>query len=192
MRPFHVQCPITNKSVCFCNKQSLKNGIVDKNYRKMAYELQLHYEGYPEDILERVHDKMQFERERLQNIKHKEYIDTFDKFIEFPDENELAITQVKEPVVENNQNKTSQSHCAYCKCLLDNNLKFSKDQVPLCHKCSQDYVSGLIGETGLTMEKKRVAKQLDKMFSSPQKIDGKQITKNKKEVRVSSSGEAIN
>ena len=92
MRPFHINCPITLKSVCFCDKQSRKNGIIDKNYRKMAYELQLHYEGFPEDILERVHDKMQFERERIKNIKHTEYIDTFDKFIEFPDENELAIT----------------------------------------------------------------------------------------------------
>jgi hypothetical protein len=58
-------------------------------------------------------------------------------------------------------------HCAYCKALLDNQIKFSKDQVPLCHKCSQDYVSGLIGETGLPQEKKRVAKLLDKMFSGP-------------------------
>lgn len=139
----------------------------------MAYELQLHYEGYPEEILERAHDKMLLERERLQNIKHKEYIDTFDKFIEFPDENDLAITQVKEPVADSNQTKTSPTHCAYCKTLLDNNVKFTKDQVPLCHKCAQDYVSGFIGETGLTMEKKRVAKQLDKMFSSPQKGDVK-------------------
>ena len=149
MRPFHVNCPITNKMICFCNKQSRKYGIVDKNYRKMAYELQLHYEGHPEEILDRAHDKMLLERERLQNIKHKEYIDTFDKFIEFPDENDLAITQVKEPAVDSNQTK--------------------------------DYVSGFIGETGLTMEKKRVAKQLDKMFSSPQKGDGKQAGKTKKE-----------
>ena len=57
-------------------------------YRKMAYELQLHYEGYPEDILDRVRDKLQFEKERLQNVKHKDFVATFDKFIEFPEEPE--------------------------------------------------------------------------------------------------------
>ena len=100
---------------------------------------------------------------------------------------------MREPVVEATQIKSNTNqHCAYCKCLVDNNVKFAKDQVPLCQKCSQDYVSGFIGETGLTMEKKRVAKQLDKMFSSPSKGDGKQVPKSKKDIRISSSGEVIN
>jgi hypothetical protein len=139
---------------------------VDKKYRKMAYELQLHYEGFPEEILDRVHDKMQFERERLMNIKHKDHVDTFEKFIEFPDENDQVVA-AREPIVEQIKPPTSNQYCAYCKTLVDNSMKFSKDQVPLCQKCSQDYVSGFIGETGLCMEKKRVAKLLDKMFSAP-------------------------
>lgn len=87
MRPFHVACPITNRKICYCEKRN--QGLLSSpGYRKMAYELQLHYEGYPEDILERVRDKMQFERERLQNISQKEFVAPFDKFIEFPEEPE--------------------------------------------------------------------------------------------------------
>ena len=58
-------------------------------YRKIAYNLQLHYDGYQDDLLERVHDKMQFERERLLNTTNKSSIDTFEHFIHYTEEDEL-------------------------------------------------------------------------------------------------------
>lgn len=69
MRPFHIQCPITGKKVCFCKKQASfaiqkqlghesKQSMLGSDYRRMAYELQLHYEGFPENIIERARDKM--------------------------------------------------------------------------------------------------------------------------------------
>lgn len=62
----------------------------------MAYELQLHYEGYPDDIIERARDKMQFERERLINIKDPKYLDTFEKFINFTEnEDEKMYREIK-------------------------------------------------------------------------------------------------
>jgi hypothetical protein len=42
MRPFHVGCPITNRNICFCTKQNVKNGsktLSSPGYRKMAYEM---------------------------------------------------------------------------------------------------------------------------------------------------------
>ena len=105
MRPFHIACPITNKSVCFCkqapdfklqasaqqicSEQSPETGqnqsMLSTSYRRMAYELQLHYEGYPDKIIERARDKMQFERERLITIQNKDSIDTFENFLNLGD-----------------------------------------------------------------------------------------------------------
>ena len=97
MRPFHIACPLTNKSVCFCKQApdfqlqasaeqiegEQNQSMLSTSYRRMAYELQLHYEGYPDKIIERARDKMQFERERLVTIQNKDSIDTFEKFLTF-------------------------------------------------------------------------------------------------------------
>lgn len=66
-------------------------------YRKMAYDLQLYYDGYPSDTLERCQEKMKFERERLLNVRNQNYVDTFEKFLDFA-EDEVE-------VVEKNQNQ---------------------------------------------------------------------------------------
>lgn len=42
--------------------------MLTTNYRRMAYDLQIYYDGYHDDLVERARDKMQFERERLINI----------------------------------------------------------------------------------------------------------------------------
>ena len=56
----------------------------------MAYDLQLYYEGYPDDLIPRVHDKMKFERERMCNLTDSNFVDTFDKFIDYADEEDRA------------------------------------------------------------------------------------------------------
>lgn len=70
--------------------------MLSTDYRRMAYELQLHYEGFPDDIIERARDKMQFERERLMNIQDPSYLDTFEKFINFSEnEDDQTYREIK-------------------------------------------------------------------------------------------------
>lgn len=86
----------------------------------MAYDLHLYYDGYPSDTLERCQEKMKFEQERLYNIRNQNYVDTFEKFLDFA-EDEVEI-------VENNQNQkkiaaleAKNQHCTVCKTLLGQN-----------------------------------------------------------------------
>ena len=57
--------------------------MLSTKYRRMAYDLQLFYEGFHNDMLEKARDKMEFERERLINIKDPTFIDTFETFIDY-------------------------------------------------------------------------------------------------------------
>lgn len=66
-------------------------------YRRMAYDLQVSYEGYHNDLLENARDKMEFERERLINIKDPSFIDTFEKFIDYSkEENDNDLLKIKQ------------------------------------------------------------------------------------------------
>ena len=82
-------------------------------------------------------EKMWMERERLATITQSSHIDTFEKFINYVEE---------EDTVKHQKTGPEPNYCSYCQCLLDSNLHFEKSQVPLCQKCSLDYVSGLVGE----------------------------------------------
>ena len=69
MRPFHVQCPVTMKKICFCKKNTnINQNMLSTQYQKIAYDQQLYYDGFPNDTYERVQEKMKFERERMLNI----------------------------------------------------------------------------------------------------------------------------
>jgi hypothetical protein len=76
MRPFHLQCPITNKKICFCNKESSflvykdrqakeSYSMLSSAYQQVAYDTHLYYEGHPSDMLEKAYDKLALERERM-------------------------------------------------------------------------------------------------------------------------------
>jgi hypothetical protein len=85
--------------------------MLSNQYKKMAFETQLYYDGYPDDTLEKMREKLWMERERLANITNPSHFDTFEKFINYVEEEDtLKHHYKKEP--EN-------SHCTYCKCLLD-------------------------------------------------------------------------
>lgn len=63
----------------------------------MAYDLQVSYEGYHNDFAENARDKMEFERERLIDIKDPSFIDTFEKFIDYSkEENENDIKMINQ------------------------------------------------------------------------------------------------
>ena len=60
--------------------------MLSTKYRRMAYDLQISYEGFHNDLVEKARDKIEFERERLINIKDPSFIDTFEKFIDYSKE----------------------------------------------------------------------------------------------------------
>ena len=114
MRPFHVDCPVTKKRVCFCHKhksiRSIVNnkGMLSTSYRRMAYETQLYYEGFPDQILERVHEKLKFERQRLIEAKSAAHINTYEKFIEYAEEDDIVYGR-EEPAAQVPQNQGQQA-----------------------------------------------------------------------------------
>ena len=81
MRPFHINCPITNKKVCFCNQnkpfEAKFNPMYSSKYKAIAYDTHLFYSGFPEETLERAIDKLNFEKERMENVENEEHIDIF-------------------------------------------------------------------------------------------------------------------
>lgn len=90
----------------------------------MAYDLHLYYDGYPADTLERCQEKIKFERERLLNLRNQGHLDTFEKFLDFTEEEEV-IQEHKKNIVNNSDSKNT--HCTVCKVLLGQNQKFLKD-----------------------------------------------------------------
>ena len=69
--------------------------MLSTKYRRMAYDLQISYEGFHNDLVEKARDKIEFERERLINIKDPSFIDTFEKFIDYSkEENENDILRI--------------------------------------------------------------------------------------------------
>ena len=114
-------------------------------YRHLAYDMQLFYEGYPEDMLERAHDKLSFEKQRLLNIKEKDHIDTFEKFICFGEEQEAHMSSANKSknasgsvaggsVYEGGMlspvamEAPQTQHCTYCKAMIDERFQeFAKD-----------------------------------------------------------------
>ena len=71
--------------------------MLSTKYRRMAYDLQISYEGFHNDLAEKARDKMEFERERLINIKDPSFIDTFEKFIDYSkEENENDILRINQ------------------------------------------------------------------------------------------------
>lgn len=69
MRPFHMQCGLTNKTICFCDQnnpvESKMNPMYSKKYQGIAYETHLFYSGFPEETLDRARDKLNFEKTRM-------------------------------------------------------------------------------------------------------------------------------
>ena len=69
MRPFHLQCGLTNKRICFCNQnkpfESRMNPMHSRKYQEVAYETHLFYSGFPEETLDRARDKLNFEKTRM-------------------------------------------------------------------------------------------------------------------------------
>ena len=57
---------------------------------ELAYDMHLYYEGYPSSMLEQMTRKLTHEKERMMQMTEKSYINSFCKFIESEDENDLS------------------------------------------------------------------------------------------------------
>lgn len=161
--------------------------MLTPQYRRLAYDTQLYYEGFPDDTLERAQDKLNFERDRLNQIQNPNHIDTFEKFIEFGEEEQVHVQQREQ------RNKEREAvvmfeggearHCTNCNAYLEDFIEVSKDHVPLCNKCQNDYVCGLVGDQQKG-EKKRVAKLMEKLGANEK--PAKKSSAKKEVARVSS------
>jgi len=49
----------------------------------------LHFDGFPEDTISNAYQKFAIEKERLAIIQNPNHVDTFEKFIEFGEEEEF-------------------------------------------------------------------------------------------------------
>ena len=55
----------------------------EPKYQRLAFEMQLYYDGFPDGMLDRMHRKLNLEKERLKNIQSEAWVDTFEKFIDY-------------------------------------------------------------------------------------------------------------
>ena len=57
MRPFHImECPKTQKRVCYCNKAPQSQAS-----QALAYDMHLYYEGYEDSFQKKMLQKLQME-----------------------------------------------------------------------------------------------------------------------------------
>lgn len=123
--------------------------------------MHLYYEGYDADLQSQMLRKLQLEQERLLQIQKKSHADTFDKFIESLDADEVKDQLTK---LQHNPSLFGQKDCSYCKgTIFDSQFaqswKNEKGQsVVLCGKCNQSYISGLIDPT--SSETKKVTRYM--------------------------------
>lgn len=62
--------------------------MLSSAYQQVAYDTHLYYEGHPSDMLEKAYDKLALERERMMQLQNSDHFDTFEKFIDF-DQDEI-------------------------------------------------------------------------------------------------------
>jgi hypothetical protein len=94
-------------------------------------------------------------------VQRKQYADTFDKFIESLDAEEV---QEQMTSIQQNPSLLIQKDCSYCKATIFDSQgasmwKNEKGQsVVLCNKCNQQYISGMIDPT--SSENKKVTRYM--------------------------------
>ena len=71
--------------------------------------MHLYYEGYPANMLHKLTRKLAHEKERMMQVADKSHVNSFCKFIESEDEEQLS---QKGPVYDV---RTTTQQCAYCK-----------------------------------------------------------------------------
>lgn len=90
LRPFHLDCRVSKRRVCYC--LIFKDGITKENMRvqsmMIASDLMNYYDGYELDQQERFRRKLNIEQERLLCIVKADYADTFEKFLDYIDEDQ--------------------------------------------------------------------------------------------------------
>lgn len=177
MKPFHLECSVTKKKICFCTQGTVKEeqrhgfkpSMRTPGYRRLALDTQLYYEGQPDGVLERARDKLSFERERLMQLANPNHIDTFEKYVEFGEEEiDPRPLKAKQPVARQHQpqplfDASKNQHCASCSVLIDPPIPRVKGLMDLCNECQYVYVSITVGEQPKGADKKRVNKLLEKM-----------------------------
>lgn len=118
-------------------------------------------------MIERAKDKLNFEKQRLLALQNPNHADTFEKFINFNEEQPQIDQETQKSIYAYEggylEDETpTLNKCRVCKIFIDTETKFEKDLLNLCKKCSDDYVSGLCGDAEKG-SKKRVHKVLQKI-----------------------------
>ena len=98
LRPFHVDCGVTKRRVCYCPSTGVHEKVQVKRQMQLASDLLNYYEGYEPDLPERFQRKvslprpksvkLKVERERFMTTTRPEFADTFEKFLDYIDEDD--------------------------------------------------------------------------------------------------------
>eukprot|EP00347_Sterkiella_histriomuscorum_P003810 403362853 len=157
-RPFHMECKVTKRRLCYCPNSSVlteQSKVQMQLQQNVAADLVSYFEGYPVDFETKMKNKLLMEKERLMHVQKEDFADTFEKYLDYLDEDDLKDFDT--------QMKSQRKECSYCKqTIYDNTVTQSwksekGDQVLLCSKCSQNYISGLIDPGS---ENKKVARYI--------------------------------
>lgn len=127
--PFHVDCPKTNKMICYCDEFKLDNNMVEP-FKDIVFRLQNYYEGYDDSKEEKMKWKLQFEKERFMNVTHPEFTHTYDRYLQYLDDEDIIEYET--------QLKAERKQCVYChrffygNPMAKLNATAAKDQPDLC------------------------------------------------------------
>ncbi|CDW83044.1 histone-lysine n-methyltransferase mll3 [Stylonychia lemnae] len=106
LRPFHIECGITKKRLCYCPNSgavSVSNKVQMQMQQLVAGNLQEYYDGYQPDFESKMIQKLRLEKERLMNVQKGDFADTFEKFLDYLDEEDMKDfdSHMKNPGSEN-------------------------------------------------------------------------------------------
>lgn len=152
--PFHVDCPKTNKLICYCSEYKLDSNLVGP-FKDVVFRLQNYYEGFDDQKEKKMQRKLEFEKERFMNVTHPEFTHTYDRYLQYLDEADILEYET--------QLKAERKQCVYChKFFYGNpmaklNANAGKDQPLLCEQCCKKYISGLFDSGS---ENKKIARFL--------------------------------
>jgi hypothetical protein len=86
--PFHIDCPKTKKTICYCDEFKVAPSLLEP-FKDVVYRLENYYNGYDDTKEIKMKKKLEFEKERFMNVTHPEYTHTYDRYLEYLNQDDI-------------------------------------------------------------------------------------------------------
>lgn len=139
--PFHVDWPSTKRAIWYCSEYTLDPNHVPP-FKDIVFRLENYYNGYTDEKEKLCARQLQLERERFMNVTHIEFTHTYDRYLQYLDEQDI--------IQYENQLKAERNRCSYWHKFYYGNpmdklnpTATNNNNIPdLCTACCKKYISG--------------------------------------------------